>query len=125
MRSTANKMATIATTLALVAALAAPAQAHKPRRAKQGKGTLIVNTYVQGTARLRQGQAEPPPEPIPTGSIRVYSNHVLIREVEPTSSRTLIELKPGHYVVRAECGGAKAVVRPDRTTTASVLCLDE
>ncbi len=60
-----------------------------------------------------------------SGSIRVLSNGQLIREVDPTSSRTLIELKPGHYVVRAACGVAEAIVRPDKTTIVTVNCSRE
>ena len=87
------------------------------------KGTLVVNTYVAGA-----GEPFAPRTAAGTyrsGSIRVPSNGQLIREVDPTSSQTLIELKPGHYVVRAACGVAEAIVRPDKTTIVTVNCSRE
>lgn len=122
MRSASNKITAIAATLTLVAALAAPAQAHKPRHSKQAKGTLIVSSYLAGAGK--PGAPELPPELFQSSFLRVYASGRLIREVAG-GSHIRIELKPGPYVVRAGCGVAKAVVHPDTTTTVRVYCYRE
>jgi hypothetical protein len=108
-------------------------ESHKPKDSpcKAGKykhlhlkcGTLIVETYLAGFGKPPRHEEEPPPpEPNRSRSIGIFRDGELVREVEPTSSQTRFELKPGDYEVRAGCGKARAVVRLDRTSSVKVYC---
>ena len=94
---------------------------YEPKR--EENGTLIVDTYLGGDGKPpRHEEKTPPPEPNRSRSIGIFRNGELLREVEPPSSQTRFELKPGGYEVPAGCGKARAVVRPDRTSRVKVYC---